>query len=562
MNLEINEDEALALINGYRKRPVDYVNDVYGSKLWYKQEQILNDIFKYREVAVKTCNAVGKSYIAAQAAHAFLDLIPGSIVVTTAPTWRQVKDILWREFGTCHKAAKFPLGGRLSQTGFEYDTDWYAVGLSTKYPENFFGYHADYILVIVDEAGGVPEPVFKGVKAITPNVNAHVLYIGNPTDPSGTFNDVFKKPRVKKHTISAFDTPNFDFVGIKDVDQLIERMTPPQGVDPLEYEPFESFKNADGVIPWPFPTLISPEVVFERVEDWGTDSPMWEALVMGEFPSQAENSLIPMHLISQAMSGMGQVDPETKKTYAELSGWNIPTADPQYGLDMARFGMDKTVLTPRMGGWVQQQITWSKTATDISADKVVAIIDPTKVGLNINIDDTGNGGGTTDNLLRLKRESLMTNLPYRYHVSPYNFSQAPVDPKFDDITSELYWNLRQQFQDRKIALPDDQEMFAELSKRKWWLTPAGKIHVQSKDEYKKETGRKSPDKSDSLALAFAPKMSAHWQSTENPVVPRYQSETQTVQQNSGVIGVPAGYQSQTPPATVAQPVTNSLSDRY
>jgi phage terminase large subunit len=553
--MEISEQEAVALIEGYRKRPADYIRDVYGDTLWHKQEEIVQDIFTYREVGVKTCNAVGKSYIAARAAHAFLDLLPGSLVVTTAPTWRQVKDVLWREFGTCHKAAKFPLGGRLSQTGFEYDTDWYAVGLSTKYPENFFGYHANYILVIVDEAGGVPEPIFKGVKAITPNVNAHVLYIGNPTDPSGTFYDIFKKPRVKKHTISAFDTPNFKHVGISDVDQLIEIMTPPPGVDPVDHMPFKD-------VEWPFPTLISPEVVFERVEEWGTDSPAWEALVMGEFPSQAENSLIPMHLIQQAMSGMDRRDPDSGKTYAELSGWPIPDGSDEYGLDMARFGMDKTVLTPRRGGWVQKQISWGKTATDISADKVVMLINPHQPDLNINIDDTGNGGGTTDSLLRLKRESLNTNMPFFYHVSPYNFSQAPLDPKFDDITSELYWNLRQQFLDRKIALPDDPELFAELSKRKWWLTPAGKIHVQSKDEYKKETGRKSPDKSDSLVLAFAPRSHAKWQPSDNaPQQTRYQSETQKIA-NSGVIGLPADYQPPEPVGTGAQPVTRSLDERY
>lgn len=552
--MEISEQEAVALIEGYRKHPVSYVQDVYGSRLWQKQQEILEDIFNYREVAVKTCNAVGKSYIAAQAAHAFLDLIPGSLVVTTAPTWRQVKDVLWREFGTCHKSAKFPLGGKLSQTGFEYDTDWYAVGLSTKYPENFFGYHSDYILVIVDEAGGVPEPIFKGVKAITPNVNAHVLYIGNPTDPSGTFNDVFKKPRVKKHTISAFDTPNFQHVNIPDVETLIEVMTPPEGVEPIDHQPFKG-------VTWPFPTLISPEVVFERIEEWGTDSPAWEALVMGEFPSQAENSLIPMHLITQAMNGMDQRDPGSGKTYAELSGWNIPNGEPEYGLDMARFGMDKTVLTPRMGGWVQKQINWGKTATDISADKVVALINPYQYGLNISIDDTGNGGGTTDSLLRLKRESLKTNQPFTYHVSPYNFSQAALDPKFDDITSELYWNLRSQFLKRAIALPEDSELFAELSKRKWWLTPAGKIHVQSKDEYKKETGRKSPDKSDSLALAFAPKMSAHWQAADGQPV-RQNTQTQTqIADRSTVIGAPANSHVATP-ASELRPITRGLDDRY
>lgn len=493
--MDISPEQALQLINGYRKVPDQYVKDVYGHDHWDLQKEILLSVFKYRETAVKTCNAVGKSYVAADIAHAFLDLIPGSIVVTTAPTWRQVKDILWRNFAMTHTKAKFPLGGALTQTSFEYDKDWYAVGLSTKYPENFFGYHADYILVIVDEAGGVPEPIFKGVKAITPNVNARVLYIGNPTDPSGTFHEVFKKPTVKKFTISAFDTPNFKHVGISNIEQLLATFTPPPGVDPLEHSPLKD-------VEYPYPALISPEVVYERYHEWGADSPAWQALIMGEFPSQAENSLIPMNLISQAMSGLDRLDEQTGKSYAELSGWNVKDGGPGSGLDMARFGSDNTVLTPTRGDWVDPQISWNKADNVVSAQRVVTIIDPF-TEQDINIDDTGNGGGTTDHLNYMKREQHKTGNPYRFRVLPFNMASAPYDKeRFADITSEMYWQLRERFMKRNIAFTyKDDELLGELTSRQWHLTPNGKIKVESKDEYRKRTGRKSPDKSDSLALA-------------------------------------------------------------
>jgi phage terminase large subunit len=492
--MDISPEEALALINGYRKVPEQYVADVYGHDLWDTQQEILKSVFTYRETAVATCNAIGKSFVAADIAHAFLDLIPGSIVVTTAPTWRQVKDILWRNFAMTHSKAKYPLGGSLSQTAFEYDKDWYAVGLSTKYPENFFGYHADYILVIVDEAGGVPEPIFKGVKAITPNVNARVLYIGNPTDPSGTFHEVFKKPTVKKFKISAFDTPNFKHVGIKNVDDLLKVFTPPAGVDPLEHNPFKD-------LTYPYPALISPEVVYERYQEWGVDSPAWQALVMGEFPSQAENALIPMNLIMQAMSGLDRLDPESGKSYAELTGWNIRDGKAENGLDMARFGGDNTVLTPGRGDWIDPQISWNGSDNVQSAQKVITIINPFDEQ-EIKIDDTGTGGGATDALNHLKREQAKTGNPYRFKVIPYNMSQSPADKeKFHDITSEMYWQLREKFLQKKIAFTfKDEELLGELTSRQWSLTPQGKIKVESKKEYIKRTGRKSPDKADSLAL--------------------------------------------------------------
>src|SRR5207253_3185256 len=126
-------------------------------------------------------------------------------------------------------------------------------------------------------------------------VNAHVLYIGNPTNPTGTFYDLFSNPRVKKFSISAFDTPNFKHVGIHTLEDLIAKMTPPPSVDPLDYDPFKN-------VTWPFAELISPAVVYDRYREWGTDSPSWQALIMGEFPSQAEQALIPIDLVTMAMS--------------------------------------------------------------------------------------------------------------------------------------------------------------------------------------------------------------------------------------------------------------------
>lgn len=520
--MDITPEEALALINGYRSRPNEYITDVYGTHLWGMQQEIVESVFNNRETAVKTCNAVGKSYVAARIAHAFLDLHPGGIVVTTAPTWRQVKDILWREFAVCHTKAKYPLGGILTQTGYEIDKDWYAVGLSTKYPENFFGYHADHILVIVDEAGGVEEPIFKGVKAITPNVNARILYIGNPTSPSGTFAEAFNKPTVKQFTISAFDTPNMKHVGISNVEQLVQIMTPPAGVEQIDHKPFKD-------VVWPFAALISPEVVYERLLDWGQDSPMWQSLIMGEFPNQAENSLLPMHLVVQSMNisnGANNIDEATGKTYAELSGWNVQEGRYEYGLDMARFGNDLTVFAPKHGGYIDELVKWGKTDTTSSAQRVIRLIDPL-VETDIKIDDTGNGGGTTDSLNYFKAESQKTGGPYRYVVSPYNFASAPVDgDKYHDITSELYWNFKLLLEAKKIALPKDDGLLAELTMRQWSMTPNGKIKVEDKESFKKRTGRKSPDKADAVVLACAPRRHGSWEKVE-AVQPKSASASHT-----------------------------------
>lgn len=505
------------LLQYYLAKPQYYVTDVLGSKPWAKQIEIVESVFKYKYTAVKTCNAIGKSYIAARIVITYLMLHPGSIVVTTAPTWRQVTDVLWREIGTALKMSKYKLTeAEATKSGLDISSDWYAVGLSTSRPENFFGYHADHILVVVDEAGGVDEPIFKGVAAITPNINSRVLLIGNPTEPSGTFYDAFNKPALGYNciTVSAFDTPNFIDTGIRTLEDLITLFTPPDGIEQSDWTQMVNEKLLPKMDPT-YAGLIAPSVVYGRYHEWGIDSAPWESLIMGEFPSQAEQSLLPANLVRMAMNMYG-TDETTGQSYAELSGWTIPDGPPHYGQDMARFGNDLNVNTPTHGGWVEKQIVWNKKGDakkDLveSAEMILNIIDPLDRDTVVSIDDTGNGGGTTDHMRYKDRESQNGGRPaHQYTLVPYVFGSKEMmtdveKEKFADITSMLYWNLRQWFYTKQIALHFDQQLYDELVSRRWGLTKDGKIKVESKEEYKKRTGGKSPDRSDSLVLAFARK---------------------------------------------------------
>jgi hypothetical protein len=496
-------EQAWALMEYYRDgHQVDFVREMLGRNPWKKQEDIINDVFKYKYVGVASCNAAGKSDVASDIVLAFLLLYPNSIVITTAPTWRQVKDVLWRYIRSKHKKAPIKLSeAQCNQVGLDLSEDWYAIGLSTTESEKFFGYHADHILVVVDEASGVMEKIWIGVDAVTPNVNAHVLGIGNPTDVSGRFYRMMNDPLVKKHKITVFDTPNFTANGIETVEDLLELFTPPDGVDSLDH-----IATVQKSLNMPIPGLISPDTVYRRYFEWGQDSPAWQALIMGEFPSQAEQALFPADLVRMAME-MNEIDKDSGKTYAELSGWDIPDGAPELGVDMARFGGDSTVATPRRGGWVDKQVVWNKVDLMTSADRILDLIDPLDFNARVDIDDTGNGGGTTDRLVQLKNQSLLSGQPvHQYQIAAYNFSSKEMmgNPlKFHDITAELYWNLRTQFLNKNIALHYDEQLYNELIGRRWRINSSGKIQVESKEDYKKRTGGKSPDRSDSLALAFA-----------------------------------------------------------
>lgn len=539
----VTPDQAYDLMRYYDDgRHVEFVRDVLGRNPWEKQAEIIEDVFKYKVVAVKSCNAAGKSDVASDIALAFLNLKPFSIVITTAPTWRQVKDVLWRYIRSKYGAAPIKLSEKqCNQVGLDYRDDWFAVGLSTKDAEKFFGYHADDILVIVDEASGVEEEIYTGVDAVTPNLNAHVLMIGNPTNPDGRFYQAFNDPLVKKHTISVFDTPNFTANGIRNLDDLLTLFTPPPGIEALDH-----MTEVQRSLNMPIPALISPDTVYRRYIQWGPEHPMWEALIMGEFPSQATTALIPLGLILKSRDVWLQIeaakkDKELGKEIAKRPEWNIQI-DPhaEYGIDVARFGDDTTVVFPRNGGYVHPAKSWSKADTTVTTQRVIDSLSLDDWKARLKVDDTGVGGGVTDQLRKYKREEPEK---YLYHVVPINNSGGTRNPaKWFNLRSEIYDELAQLFKDHAIAIPDDEDLIAELATIR--IQYVGKdsniLQVEAKQKIK-ERLKRSPDRADALALAFA----------RGPLVreePKDQSvdELRRREQRAGAL----------------RPVTGRLSSRY
>ena len=182
-----------------------------GASLWAKQREIIEAVRDCAEVYVPSCHASGKSFTAAHVALWFLYSHPNSIVVTTAPTGRQVKKILWQEIRRAHGKAPVPLGGALLKQEMQIDEKWYAFGFSSDEPTNFSGLHADWVLFIVDEATGIPAESWEAIDGVLSNEHAHLLAIGNPTDGSSEFAVRCAKggPGVAVLPISAYDTPNF-----------------------------------------------------------------------------------------------------------------------------------------------------------------------------------------------------------------------------------------------------------------------------------------------------------------------------------------------------------------
>ena len=189
----------------YQTAPVAFVREVLGGDPWERQEAILGAIADNARVAVRSSHNSGKTWTAAALTHWFTRSFNPSLVLTTAPTDRQVREHLWYEIARLQREAG--LSGRMTETSLDVSPTQRAFGFTTNRPERFQGWHEENILVIVDEASGVPETIYEAIEGSLTGPNPRLLLIGNPNQPAGSFYKAFTSALYAKFHISAFDVP-------------------------------------------------------------------------------------------------------------------------------------------------------------------------------------------------------------------------------------------------------------------------------------------------------------------------------------------------------------------
>ena len=130
--------EAARILATYAARPLAFCEDVLGGERpWSRQAEVLEAVRDHRRTAVRSGHGVGKSWTVARLALWWLYTRPRSAVITTAPTERQVREVIWREIARAYRASRVPLGGRLLRSRIQLDDDWFALGCSTDEAERF-----------------------------------------------------------------------------------------------------------------------------------------------------------------------------------------------------------------------------------------------------------------------------------------------------------------------------------------------------------------------------------------------------------------------------------------
>ncbi len=478
----------------YRSRIKDspgfFVRNVLGDGLWQQQEAIIASVKAHAKTAVRSCHGAGKSFVAGRTALWFLLAHPHSIVITTAPTFRQVEKVLWKEIRSAVRDSRVDLGFKPLMTEIKLDSDWLAFGFATDVPDNFQGMHAKWILVIIDEASGLPAELWEAIEGVLSGGNSRELAIGNPTDPSGEFAGMFREPGVAKFHVSAFDTPNFTATGItqEDIESGAWR------------NKAKAYLDEHGA--YPYPALVTPEWVAGRLKRWGAGSALYQARVLGEFPKEGANTLIPLAWVEAAQRRSQEPSQEEWERWRESSEDNpyLPEPDRPHilGVDVAWEGDDSSTLYLRKSLVIRRRAILHGLDPMKVTGEMIALMNDEDVNC-ANVDVIGIGAGVAARGRELN-----------YPVQAINVARNAYDEeRFANLRAEIFWNLREALDPknpRAIDLdPEDEELLEELVAFRFGHNSKGQMILEPKKETKKRLGR-SPDRADGVALSLIPQL--------------------------------------------------------
>lgn len=376
-------------------------------------------------------------------------------VPCTAPTGHQLSDVLWAE------VAKWlgVMRDRVPQLAEEFDwrsesvelkatpRESFAVARTSRpeRPEALQGFHSENILFVIDEASGIPDEVFQVAEGALSTEGAFVIMAANPTRMDGYFYDSHHKSRARWAALH--------------------------------------WNGEDS-------PMVARSYIDDMRSKYGAESAIYRIRVRGDFAGNPDG-VIPIDLIEAA-------------TLREVK----PFGDEVWGLDVARFGEDRTALCRRRKNHMSAAVeAWQGKDTMQTAGIVKARYDAARVKPQaIYVDVIGLGAGVVDRMKEL-------NLP----VFGINVAESPsVEAKYNRKRDELWFRARDWFAGRDVCMVQDDALIAELTLPSYRITSSGKIQVESKDELKKR-GVTSPDLADAFCLTFAEGIPQQWKSWSKPI---------------------------------------------
>lgn len=442
--ITISSKEAFEIIERCKKDVMFFNNEILGNtEPWTKQLEVWNAVKDYNRVIVKSGHGIGKTHLAAKIILWYLYCFKESLVITTAPTFLQVQMSLWGEIRKQYNQAKFKLGVDALETAIKVGDKHYAIGISTDEADRIQGFHSDTgnVLVVVDEGCGVDEKMFEALEGLLTGYNCKILTIGNPTATNGYFYKAFESKNWKKYTISCYDCPN-----VTEGKVVIEGLVTKQWID-------------------------------EKKEQWGEDSNLFKSRVLGEFPDEDEETLIPLHLVEKAEKNL--------KIVAQFFEPKI------LAIDIASTGTNSSIFLFRNGNVVYRiEEKNHKTADELLGFAIRVV---TEENPDIIVYDRIGEGWGIGSLLSSKFDNV-----YEFDSRR---ADEDTDSLFKNIKAKYYFKLADKFRKENIKILEGTRLSAELPTiKKDDSLGEGKIKIKSKKDMTKKISD-SPDYADALMMS-------------------------------------------------------------
>ncbi len=447
---------ASQIIKEWRDNPLKFVRDNFKTEPdeWQKDALALAAGTKTRRrICLRACTGPGKSAVLAWIGWHRLSCFGGvgkhpKGAALSGEGRDNLRDTLWAELAKWQSQSDFlkhafkwtaekifavdhPETWILSARSYAKDADAEAIGRSLS------GIHSEYPFVLLDEIGDSPIQLGQKVEQIFTGgvIDGLVAAAGNPTSNTGLLHEIATKQRDRWEIIRITADPD----------------------DPKRTP------------------RVDIELAREQINKYGRDNDWVRATILGEFPIGSINTLLS---IDEVEASMRRSPPEHDYKYTQK----------RLGVDVARQGMDATVIFPRQGLMAFKPVVMRGARSNEVAARVAAA--KARWGSEAEfVDGTGGyGAGVVDNLLQAGHAPIEVN-----------FSGAPQDERYFNIRSEIWFRMAEWVK-RGGALPNDPELVRELTAPTYTFQN-GRFRLEEKDQIRKRLGF-SPDKADALACTF------------------------------------------------------------
>lgn len=439
----MTDNAFIEFIRRYRANPVLFALEVLGVTLDDWQAELMMSVARgERRISVRSGHGVGKSTtVAILCIWYLLTRYPVKIVIT-APTSAQLFDALFAEIKRWINVMPPTLqqllnvkADRIELVAAPESAFISARTSRAESPEALQGIHSENVLLVADEASGVPEAVFEAAAGSMSGEHACTILLGNPTRSSGFFFDTHNRLRDQWRAmrVSCVDSPR-----------------------------------------------VSKEYVEEMKQRYGEESNAFRVRVLGEFPLSDDDTVIPIDLVVSAQNRDIEIRPGAPVTW---------------GLDVARFGSDKSALAKRKGSVILPMKTWAGLDLMQLCGAIVAEYEATPLAerpIEILVDSIGLGAGVVDRLRELR-------LPAR----GINVAETPaMKGTYVNLRAELWFKTKAFLEARDSKLPDDEHLLGDLVAPRYSFASNGRIKIESKEDMRKR-GLPSPDRADAVCLTMA-----------------------------------------------------------